>query len=218
MNENKKSSGSESSVENNIALVVWDLATDAISVGKLPWEQRPLPDSAGESETSLPEGVLVPASFPPPPSPDVQPAPAPKDSSGPNPVGVTGGTVSGVPQGFDPFPPRGSGGGQSAGVTVSPVLGNGDGNQSGVPQGSDTTQPMPAPSGNGASDPSSGVAIPPPQSGKTKITIGILNVIEGAPDTLRSQGTYPVNDPNPGEQPEPQDSYGCCTGSQDSYN
>lgn len=206
--------------ENNIAMVMWDPATDAISIGKLPWEQAQAADSVGESEIALPAGVLVPATCLPPPTPDIEPDPAPEDSSGPEPAGGGGSAVSGVLLGFDPLLPAASGSsgaGQGAGAAVGPGSSSSSANQSSGPQGSDVAQPAPTSGSGDGSDPALGVPAPPPQPGDATIKIGI-EVVNGGPESTPVEATYKVDEPTPDEPPEPQDNYGCCTGSQDSYS
>ncbi|MFF7709376.1 hypothetical protein [Pseudomonas sp. NPDC007930] len=111
----------QSHYENNIAMVVWDPATDDISVGAVPWDKRDNPNGQSLSDQ---EAVEVPLPFepadcpPPPPPPPPPPAPEPEGGGGDG----AGGSVA--PVGGGGF---GDGGVGSAGAGAGGSGGSGGG-------------------------------------------------------------------------------------------
>ena len=152
----------QASYENKIGMVVWDPATDEVTVASVPWEKRENP-SAEEpnAQGAAPIGVLpltaptCPLPPPPPPDPEPEPEPIPE----PEPQGEQG-SVAG--QSFPSTP-----------ITPTPVT-------------------------SGA-----------------QLEISIIE-LNGVPEKNPEKVTVdfpPIAEPEP-----PQDQYGCCTGTQDSYS
>lgn len=148
----------QASYENKIGMVVWDPATDEVTVASVPWEKRENP--GGEepvAEGAPPIGILpltaptCPLPPPPPPPPEPEPEPQPQGEEG-----------SVAVQSFPSIP-----------------------------------------------------IAPTPVTSGAELEISIIE-LNGVPEKNPEKVTVdfpPIAEPEP-----PQDQYGCCTGTQDSYS